>query len=268
MGLPVSLIAVGLFQAAAPGPALQDTARVQVLVLGVYHMANPGRDIFNMPADDVLAPKRQAELAEVMTVLKRFRPTRIAVERDVGDERVAKAYADYLAGKHELTRNEVEQIGFRLGKELRHEKIYSVDADGDFPWQHLVNWAKANDRSDTLNAMMAEIGNTVKAQGAYLSSHTILETLLYMNADGKVAADVGFYFRQAEFGEPWDQAGADLVGAWFQRNVRIYSNVARLVESPEERILVIFGAGHLGWLQYAFASNPRFRVVKLSQLVQ
>ena len=272
MTLPVSLFAVGLLHAAvsatAPPALLPDTARVHVLVLGVYHMANPGRDIFNMQADDVLAPKRQAELAEVIAVLKRFNPTRIAVERDVGDERVARAYADYLAGKHELTRNEVEQIGFRLGKELRHEKIYPVDADGDFPYQHLVNWAKANGRSDQLNAMMGEIGDMVKSQGAYLASHTILEMLLYLNADNKVAADVGFYFRQAEFGEPWDQAGADLVAAWFQRNVRIYSNVTRLVESPDERVLVIFGAGHLGWLQHAFASNPRFRVVKLSEFTR
>lgn len=271
MGLSISLFAVGLLHAAASASATtmsQDPARVQVLVLGVYHMANPGQDVFNMQADDVLTPKRQAEMTEVMTVLKRFKPTRIAVERDFNDQRVAKAYAEYLAGKHELTRNEVEQIGFRLGKELLHQKVYGVDADGDFPWQHLVNWAKANGRSDQLNAMMSDIGNTVKAQGEYLASHTILEMLLYLNADEKVAADVGFYFRQAEYGEPWDQAGADLVAAWFQRNVRIYSNVARLVESPGERVLVIFGAGHLGWLQHAFASNPRFRVVKLSEFTR
>jgi hypothetical protein len=44
-------------------------ARAEVLVLGTYHMANPGRDIFNMQADDVLAPKRQTEIAEVVAVL-------------------------------------------------------------------------------------------------------------------------------------------------------------------------------------------------------
>jgi hypothetical protein len=95
-----------------------------VLVLGVYHMANRGRDIFNMKADDVLAPNRQAEIAQLIEVLKRFRPTRIAVERDVWDERIARDRADYVAGKHELTRNEIEQIGFRLARELGHESVY------------------------------------------------------------------------------------------------------------------------------------------------
>ena len=43
-------------QAPAEKPATP--ARAEVLVLGVYHMANPGRDIFNLQVDDVLAPKR------------------------------------------------------------------------------------------------------------------------------------------------------------------------------------------------------------------
>jgi len=237
-------------------------------VLGVYHMSNPGRDIFSTQADDVLAPKRQAEIAQVIGMLKSFRPTKIAVERDAGDERITKAYADYLAGTHELTRNEIEQLGFRLAKELGHKQVYAVDADGEFPYPRLLKYAKATDRSKELTALMEEVGAMVKAQDAYLASHTILETLLYINADAKIAQDVGFYFREAEFGEPYDWAGADLVSDWFRRNMRIYTNVARLAESPGERILVIYGSGHLGWLQFAFASNPNFRLRKLGELVR
>lgn len=78
---------------------------------------------------------------------------------------------------------------------------------------------------------------------------------------------MGYYFRYAEFGEPWDWAGADLVSDWFRRNMRIYTNVVRLIDSPDERVLVIFGAGHLGWLQYVFASNPNLRLRKLADFV-
>ena len=243
-------------------------ARAEVLVLGVYHMSNPGHDLFNMQADDVLAPKRQAEIAQVIAALQKFQPTKIAVERQVGDDRIARDYTDYLAGKHELTRNEIEQLGFRLGKELGHKSVYPVDVDGEFPFQHIVNYAKASGRSKELDAMMSEIGAMVKAQNAYLTSHTILETLLYMNADAKVAEDVGFYYREAQFGEPWDWAGADLVSEWFRRNMRIYSNVVQLVDSPNERLLVIFGSGHLGWLQHDFASNPKLRLRKLAEFAR
>jgi hypothetical protein len=249
-------------------PAPATPARAEVLVLGVYHMSNPGRDIFNMRADDVLAPKRQAEIAQLMEVLKKFQPTKIAVEGDVWADRIPKAYADYLAGKHELTRNEIEQIGFRLARELGHKAVYPVDVDGEFPYQRVVNYAKASGRSKELEAMMGEIGARVKAQDSFLASHTILETLLYMNSDERVAQDVALYYRQAGLGEPGDWAGADLVADWFRRNIRIYSNVLRLADSPNERVLVIYGNGHLGWLQDDFASNPDLRLRKLAEFAR
>ena len=245
-----------------------ETPRAEVLVIGVFHMANPGRDLFNMKADDVLAPKRQAEIAQVIETLKRFHPTKIAIESDVYSERVPKQYADYLAGKYTLTRNEDDQIGFRLAKELGHAKIYPVDTDGDFPFQRLMNYAKGAGRAKELEAMMGEVGVMVKAENDYLASHTILEMLLSMNADAKVAEDVGLYFRQAAIGEPGDWAGADLVADWFRRNVRIYTNVMRLIDSPDERVLVIFGAGHLGWLRNDFGSSPNVRLRKLSEFAK
>jgi hypothetical protein len=231
-------------------------------------MANPGRDIYNTQADDVLAPKRQAEMAEVIEVLKRFRPTKIAVERESGDARINKDYADYLAGTHELTRNEIEQIGFRLAKELGHTNVYAVDTDGEFPYPRLLKYAKATDRSKELDALSAEIGEMVKASNAYLASHTILQMLLRLNSDEQIALGTGFYYRQAELGEPYDWAGADLVSDWGRRNMRIYTNVTRLVDSPNERILVIYGSGHLGWLQDPFARNPRFRLRKLAEFAK
>jgi len=246
----------------APAP------RAEVLVLGVYHMANPGRDIFNMKADDVLAPKRQAEIAELVAVLKRFAPTKVAVEADFWNEDVAKRYADYVAGQHELSRNETEQVGFRLAKELGHKAVYPVDVEGDFPYLRLLNYAKGKGRAKELEAMQSEVGAMVKAQDAYLASHSILETLVYMNDDEKVADDVGFYYRQAHVGEPGDWAGADLVADWFRRNVRIYANLVGLASSPNERVLAIFGAGHLGWLRQDVANDPTLRLRKLADFAR
>ncbi|MGH7604314.1 MAG: DUF5694 domain-containing protein [Gemmatimonadaceae bacterium] len=45
----------------------------------------------------------------------------------------------------------------------------------------------------------------------------------------------------------------------------IYSNVMKLVDSPNDRVLVIFGAGHLGWLRQDFSSDPTVRLRKLSE---
>ena len=50
-------------------PPAQPAPKVEVMILGTYHMSNPGRDLHNMRADDVLAPKRQSELEAVASGL-------------------------------------------------------------------------------------------------------------------------------------------------------------------------------------------------------
>lgn len=263
----VAVLAAGVLASAQRAPSRAEAKRAEVLVLGVYHMANPGRDVFNMQADDVLSPKRQQEIAELAQVLKKFQPTKIAVEADYGEDTVPKRYANYLAGTRQLSRTEVEQIGFRLAKDLGHTAIYPVDADGDHPIQRVLNYAKATGQSAKLEGMMSEIGETVNAQDEYLKTHTVLQTLLYMNSDARVAQGVGFYYLLARYGEPGDYAGPDLLAEWYRWNVRIYNNVTKLVATPEDRVLVIFGAGHLGWLRQAFAADPTLRLRKLAEFV-
>jgi hypothetical protein len=263
----VAVMAMGVLAPARGAPSKAEAKHAEVLVLGVYHMANPGRDIFNTHADDVLSPQRQQEIAELAAVLKKFQPTKIAVEAPYGEDAVQKRYAEYLAGTRSLSRDEVEQIGFRLAKDLGHTTIYPVDEEAEFPFQRVIDYAKATGQSAKLDTLMGEIGEMVKMQGEYLKAHTVLQTLLYLNSDAHVAQDVGFYYLQARYGEPGDYAGPDLLADWYRRNLRIYNNVTKLVATPEDRVLVIFGAGHLGWLRQDFAADPTLRLRKLEEFV-
>jgi Family of unknown function (DUF5694) len=244
----------------------QSDTRPEILVLGTYHMANPGHDIHNMQADDVLSPKRQQEITQLIEVLKTFHPTKIAIEAEVGSQRVAQQYSDYLAGKYALSRNEIDQIGYRLAKELGHRTIYPIDVDGDFPWQRVVNYAKANGISDKFEAINAGWGTMVKEQGDFLGSHTVLETLEFMNSDSRPARDMALYFALVRYGDPYDYAGSDLLAAWYQRNIRIYRNIVALIDSPAEKILVIYGSGHLGWLRQDIADDAAVKLRKLADL--
>lgn len=114
---------------------------------------------------------------------------------------------------------------------------------------------------------MGEIGEMVKAQNEYLKAHSVLEALVYMNSDQKVAESVGYYYLEAHYGEPGDYAGPDLLAEWYRRNVRIFNNIAKIA-TPDDRIVVIYGAGHLGWLRQAFTSDPSFRLRKLDEFVR
>jgi hypothetical protein len=259
------LLFLGVLAVGAAVSHAQTETKPEILVLGTYHMANPGRDVYNMQADDVLAAKRQQEISEAIEVLKRFRPTKVAIEADPANPRVGKDYADYLAGKYTLSRNEIDQIGYRLAKELGHRRIYPVDVNGDFPLPRVANFAKAHGRAGQYDAMLAKIGAHVKAQDDYLHSHTVLEMLDYMNSDAMQANAMEFYFEAVRYGEDGDYAGPDLVASWYQRNIRIYHNIVQLIDSPNDRILVIYGAGHLGWLQQDAANDASVRIRKLSE---
>jgi hypothetical protein len=128
------------------------------------------------------------------------------------------------------------------------------------------NYAKANGLTEKFDAIAARTGARVKAQGDFLRSHTVLETLDYMNADSLVAKDVAEYFAFVPYGQPFEYAGPDLLAAWSQRNIRIYHNIVALIDSPNDRILVIYGAGHLGWLRQDVANDATVRLRKLADL--
>jgi len=248
------------------GWAQNDCAgKPQVLVLGTYHMANPGRDVYNFKVDDVRAPRRQQELEQVAAVLATFQPTKIAIEADPDNKEIPTSFQEYLAGKHELSQSETEQIGFRLAKRLGHKQVYPVNVEGNFPIQRVTNYAKATDRSAELQKILDSIQRSAGEDDAYIKSHTVLESLLYLNSPQAIATDNSFYMRVVTFGEDGDYAGPDLLAAWYERNIRIYSNTVKLIASPSDRILVIYGAGHLGWLQEDVRMDPSVCLRTLSE---
>lgn len=237
-----------------PADRLGGPPQAEVLVLGSYHMGNPGRDIFNLEADDVLAPRRQAEIRELLEVLARFRPSKIAIEADADHPKI-KQYQDYLAGKYELGRDERDQIGFRLAKELSLPKIFGIDADGEFPFLAVQNYAKAHEREKELESLMAQVGKSVQDDNEYLKSHSVLQMLLRTNSNEAVRRGLAGYALLAHFGEAYDYAGARLLTEWYRRNMRIHSHLLNVIE-PGDRVLVIYGSGHLGLLRQAVQDDP------------
>jgi len=241
-----------------PADRLDGPPVAEVLILGSYHMDNPGRDIVNVKADDVLAPKRQAEMRELLDTLARFRPTKIAIEAS-SDSKKIKMYGDYLAGKHELSRDEREQIGFRLAKELKHSKIYAIDSDGDFPFPAVQDYAKAHGRDEELGSLMGQVGKMVQEDNEFLKSHTILQMLLHANSAEAVRRDLATYAMFVHFGEEFDYAGAELLTEWYRRNMRIHTHLLRIIE-PGDRVLVIYGSGHLGLMRQNVQADPTLKL--------
>ena len=256
---------------------LPDGPRPQVLLVGSFHMAYPNLDAHVTDAAnraDVLSPARQAEMQELVDYLARFRPTRIVIERWPGSSINAR-YRQYLAGEYELQRDEEQQIGFRLAERFGLDSLVPGDAGS------LVS----EFRDDSTLACLHPTLDSIYADWDYRSSDPIsqrytalyehddrllrevslLDYFTYLNSPKRIRRGHGAYL-VGDF-TLGDHRGADALALdWYARNLRIYRNIQRAVTSPDERILVIFGAGHLGILHQQFASSPEFELVEFGTL--
>jgi hypothetical protein len=239
-----------------------DDERIEVLLLGSFHMANPGADVFNVEADDVLAPKRQAEIADVVDRLAAFLPTRVAVEADWGDSTDPALYRAYRAGRHELSRSESQQVGFRLAERMDLSGIDAIDVGGDFPFGPAQELAQSDPAlSHYLVEGMAAGRSAVETIGRWLSQGTIGQTLHRMNSPEGIHASHEPYLEYLLPVVNEDAApGADLLAAWYERNIRIFANLHRMGLGPDDRVFVLFGAGHVPILRQLVADSPYFCV--------
>ena len=63
--------------------------------------------------------------------------------------------------------------------------------------------------------------------------------------------------------------GADFTtGWWFNRNLRIFRNIQKINAKPSDRILVIFGAGHMNLLNIFFKASPEYKLVETNKYLK
>ena len=252
----------------------QPAAPIEVMVVGTYHFDNPGRDLNNPKADDVLKPRRQKELEALASALAEFRPTKIMVERvaktaDLVDPR----YPEFTPAELGRNRDERVQIAYRLARRLGHTTVYAIDEqpEGDepdyFPFGKVAEWAKANQAEPKVNTMMAA-GAAIAAEIEKLqASNSIGGALAAMNARETLERDQTLYYGMLAIGDAAQQPGAELNAMWYMRNAKIFAKLMTLAK-PGDRVLVVYGNGHNYWLSHFAATTPGYRKVDPTPYLQ
>jgi Family of unknown function (DUF5694) len=241
-------------------PTLSGAAEpVSVMIVGDFHMSNPDKDMHNMQADDMLAPKRQAEIAAVTDALAKFKPTLVAAEwpADIAGQR----YADYLKGSLAPSHNEVVQLGFRLAKTAKLKSFAGIDVDGDFPYEAVDTYAKAHGQSGILTASNAEIEKFVKKQDALLAGGTVSGVLRFLNDPALIKDGNAFYRSTLWVGGGKDQPGAELLTQWYRRNFLICANLVQRAK-PGDHVVVFYGSGHAFLLRQCVSEMPGYKLVE------
>ena len=214
------------------------------MLLGTFHFDNPGLDAVKYTPIDVMQPEQQAYVVALSERLARFAPTKVLLEyTDDADEKINQRYRDYLAGKFELRKNEVYQVGFRVAKLMGHKRVYGFDAAA--PAQDLKLWDYLSQEPAAESALNTLIETESRRLQELHRTKSLQEILTLSNSPEENQRNKGFYMLLNPVGAKGRLFhGADASADWWHRNLRMYAIVQQQA-APGERVLAIAGSGHV-----------------------
>lgn len=237
--------------------------RVQVMILGVAHFVSK-HDVHNSTLSDILGPEHQKQIQAVLDSLAKFKPTKVMIEKPYGDAQYLDQYHQYLKGSYTLGANEIYQLGFRLAAMSQDPDIYPIDTpdDDSFPFDYpgMVDSAK-HYKQGYLDAAEAHWKPYLAREDELEEHGSILDLLRYLNTPEAIEYNASWYAYADRIGADKDYKGADVVSNWYARNLHMFANIMRGIDSPDDRVVVIVGQGHAYLLKECVRLSPDLELV-------
>ncbi len=250
----------------------------EVLLVGAFHFAYYGADAHVTSEENkvnILSPQKQKEVEELVAYIAKFKPTKIVVEGGRNSGYLVNRYRDYKSGKTKLRANEIDQLCFRLMDQFNIDTLYGADAVGltydmerskdstvmkPFLEEMFEDWDFQSD-----SEMDKRYTEWYEYEDRLSNELTLLNYFKYMNEDKNIVRGHGAYligdFKLDE------HRGADALALyWYTRNLRIFRNIQNLDTSPDDRIMVLFGAGHMSILKQLFEASPEYKLIPFGNL--
>ncbi len=247
--------------------ASAEAPKAEVMIMGVFHFANPGLDAVKTPQIDVMTEDNQRYLQGLAERLAGFEPTAVLTEfLPRRSDSIQAQYREYLAGNFELPANEVYQLGFRVAKLASLESVHGFDDQG-VHWQGdvLVEYLETDEKAmlRRLEAVIAEVTEETTRAHQTLSFAELLEGT---NDPRRDKRNKSFYILTNAAGAGDGFEGAAAAARWWHRNFRMYARV-QTYAGPGERVLVIGGQGHTAILKDLLAMDPDREAVDVRPLL-
>lgn len=248
--------------------------KAKAMVLGVFHFGNPGLDSYKDKFYfNILEKQRQAELDTLLNKIAAYRPTKILLEwnRIKSDSLANSRYKDYLKGAFHVTEkgNEVYQIGFKLAKRLGHDKVYCSDASADWfgvdlDWDNFDENAYLKKLGQYEKATRYNYENFYRLNDSLKNVQSLTDHLILLNSpESRLKSHQRYLTENVLQGAGDNYFGADGVARWYRRNLRIFANAYDVTSfDEEERLLLIYGSGHVWQLRQFFMDSPDFEYVE------
>jgi hypothetical protein len=249
------------------GQSSETSAKTKVMTLGVFHFAYHNLDVVKTDKKNqisVLEEPYQSEIINIAKAIEIYNPTIIAVEMLPEKQQALDSLLMlYKSDKLILGKDEIDQLGLRLGKDLKSTRIYCVNDFGRH-YENITEIFGDSVRSARFEDYFYRSRDTVHRKTRSGKITGIIDELYEINKPDVIKKDLAVYlsnpFKYEE--DPGDFTGVDFeTGRWFNRNLRIFRNIQRIPHTADDRILVIFGAGHLNLLNFFFDVSDDFEFV-------
>ena len=203
-----------------------------------------------------------------MEKLKNYRPTKILVEYPFEKaQRLDSLYQAYLNDEYQLTINEIDQLGFRLARQLGHPAIYAVDYELSLPFGPFMEFAEKHDK-EGLDTFLKSIEEHDEKESRFLGENTILDYFIFRNSDEEDLRNKNLYIdKTAKFINDTTYIGIDFTAKWWERNFYIMGNIDRATEAGD-RLLLIIGAGHRAVLRDFFEDRQDMLYVEIQDYLK
>lgn len=249
--------------------------KTKVLVVGSFHFDYPNLDAIKIKKEDqidVLSPKTAQEVTELVEYIKKFKPTKIAIEA-WPEWNANEKLKEYNKGKYRDQRDERYQLAIRIASEMKINEISSIDAGSI--WEELQERFGKTDSSffkkisqdyDFKNEdPVAQQFVTFFKNSDRKNFSSLLKTFQYMNSKESHLYGYGAYL-SGDF-KLRAHDGADMLALyWYDRNLRMFRNIQNISHTAEDRILVIAGNGHAAVLRQFFTYSAEYDFVEFSSL--
>ncbi len=244
--------------------------KIKVLNIGMFHMGETSDA--NKTEYNEASKKAKKEIDYVVKSIANFKPTIILVEQEPKyqiklEEAYKKYKADTGADIGYYGKSEIGLIAFAIGKKTNVKNIYGVDHKMEYNYD-LEDIAKKN-KSTKYFELLDILNNELKGLIGNVNQIGLKNTLLLLNTDKSYDfllnynADMLSYVSSENGFE-----GADEAAKFYQRNLRMFSNINKVPMSKEDRVLIISGATHAAFFNMFMKRSPIYELQSINMYLE
>jgi hypothetical protein len=236
--------------------------KIQVLNFGTFHFGYTN-DATTVEFDEHNEEnKRQAH--EIAKKLAEFKPTIILVEREPRhNEEIVNLYSKYLKNPETKFDNptEIELLAFEIGRLSGTKKIYGIDH------QMAYNFNIGDYIDNSVDKLWYDLyfqnpDKFYPEVNLNLEDLTLFEGLMIINnkiyLDWMIAENADML---THAGTDRNFEGADEAAKYYQRNLRMYTEMNRLDIKPTDRVFILLGASHTAFFRDFISRSPKYEMV-------